>query len=124
MRTVLALATAVLLFAPGCGDTTTTPDMPVSTVMDMATPAVGPDMTASCKSILTCAQGCLAQANVQTCVAACNAKGGAVAMQQFGALEQCLFMYCAVDAGTGIVGCITKAIQDPNMCMTQYGACK
>jgi hypothetical protein len=123
MRTILALATAVLLFAPGCGDTTTAADMPVS-VMDLSVPI---DMAAgTCATIFNCAKGCVTNPNLQTCVAGCVAKGSATAQTTFGALEQCLFTHCQVDAGpVAFGGCVQMAVGTAGAagCMSQYTAC-
>jgi hypothetical protein len=121
MRTILALATAVLLFAPGCGDTTTTPDMPI-TLMDMA--AGGGDMTQTCQTILNCAKTCLSKPDIQGCATMCAANAPATAKQQFGALEQCLFQYCVLDATAQQIGvCVGAALTDANKCMSQAGMC-
>jgi hypothetical protein len=122
MRTILALATAVLLFAPGCGDTTTNPDMPIS-VVDMAA-STGSDMTQTCQTILNCAKNCLSKPDIQGCATTCAANAPATAKQQFGALEQCLFQFCVLDATAQQIGvCVGAALTDSAKCMSQAAAC-
>jgi hypothetical protein len=120
MRTILALATAVLLFAPGCGDSTTTTDMPVAVIdMTMTTPA---DMTKSCKSVLSCAQKCLGMTDVVGCATACAGTASPAVQQTFGALSQCIFMHCVLDASATQLGvCVGAVVQ--GACATQYAAC-
>ena len=123
MRTILALATVGLLFAPGCGDSSTTADMTMSVDMSMAS-ATGDMSMETCQGIASCALGCLSKMDIQGCVSACAAKAPMAAQAQFVPLETCLFTYCGLDAGAGIQGCVTKAIMDPNQCQAKYAACK
>lgn len=129
MRTILALATAVLLFAPGCGDSSTTTDMQVTPTQDMSMMAVA-DMTASCQSILACAETCLAKADIVGCANTCMGKAatGSDAQKQFGALEQCLFSNCVLDASAQeIGGCVSTAIGTADSaggCKDEAAACK
>jgi hypothetical protein len=109
----------MLLFAPGCGDTTTTPDMPVS-VMDMTVPL-------TCQGIFNCAKNCLVQTDIVGCANKCAAgvPTTSPAATQFGKLEQCLFMFCVLDASTNqIAGCVNTALQDSTKCMSQLAACQ
>jgi hypothetical protein len=124
MRTILALATAVLLFAPGCGSNSTTPPDMQITPVDMAV-ATGADMTmADCKAGLMCAQGCLQKADILGCANTCAAALPATAQQQFGAVVACLKQFCVLDASRLMIGqCFSGALASTSMCASQYSMC-
>jgi hypothetical protein len=121
MRTLLAFATAVLLFAPGCGDdTTSSPDMAMS-IKDMTMTAPGDMSPLSCAGILACATGCLQNTNPVTCTAACNAAGSTSGKQYFGQLEACILGVCAPDGGAPTPSCVMTAAG--GTCAPQAGTC-
>jgi hypothetical protein len=122
MRAILALATVGLLFAPGCGDSSTPADMNMP-VIDMA--AGGGDMgMETCAGILACATGCLQKMDIQGCVTTCVSKAPMAAQATFLPLEQCIFTYCGLDASAGeIQTCVGTAIADSTKCKSKYAMC-
>src|SRR5579863_10245804 len=124
MKTILALATTVLLFAPGCGDTSSTTDMTV-TVQDMAMSTVGMDMTAkTCSAIQTCAAGCFTQAgqtNPLGCALQCAQGVTGTAASNFQKLATCLETNCALDASVSdLKTCAETKLATPDA----MGGCK
>jgi hypothetical protein len=121
MRTLLVLATLLLLVAPGCGDdTTTTPDMVVS--MDMAAGGGG-DMAAKvCSSTITCATGCFANSNPMQCANACAVGLDTTSATKFGALLLCIVGACTADGGTLSLQCGQGAVAGP--CHDLFVACQ
>jgi hypothetical protein len=86
--------------------------MQASTLDMSATPPL------SCQGILGCVTTTCPSANdLMTCLGGCVNMGSATGKQQFGAVENCIIMYCQIDAGRAtFLSCATAALKSTTMC--------
>lgn len=136
MRFALAILTAALAAAGGCGDDTTmtAAGTDLAAVADLSVPVDLAQL--SCDNILVCRRAC---GQNHVCQQTCRQEGTTAARASYDALLGCLAEHCAdVDGGTkacssatdASAGCLTclatsfdAAIGTGAACHTEYATC-
>jgi hypothetical protein len=138
MRTLLAVASLMMLVGAGfgCGDDTTAATADMTLGPDMS--AIPHDMTTlTCAQILACVQGC---AGNTTCDATCVSEGSTNGKALIGAFTTCLAETCGpgdggndsctslTDTSTACANCLNStgtnaALGGGAPCSTEFAAC-